>query len=233
MRHCRLTVIRAGVVLAIQSFLQVPMRVEIHPTHPQPRLISMACGKLHADGIIVYPTDSHYALGCRLDAPSAIQRIRAIRRMGARHYLTLVCRDLSELSTFARVDKACYRLLKSLTPGPYTFILQATRELPRRLQDPKRKTIGLRIPDHAVTGALLAALEIPMLSTTAQDISADMVLSDPDEIEEYFGRRIDLFLDVGTGGVQPTTVIDLSSGDPMLVRRGLGRVDELLDLEGS
>ncbi len=217
----------------IRGSLQILMRVEIHPTHPQKRLISMARDKLLGDGVIVYPTDSCYALGCTLGSHNAIRRIRAIRRMSDQHYLTLVCRDLSELSTFARVDNACYRLLKSLTPGPYTFILQATRELPRRLRDPKRKTIGLRIPQHPVTSALLQAVGIPMLSATARDVSGGMELSDPDEIDEHFGRRIDMFLDAGAGGAQPTTVIDLSSGDPVLVRRGLGEVEHLLDLEGS
>jgi tRNA threonylcarbamoyl adenosine modification protein (Sua5/YciO/YrdC/YwlC family) len=209
------------------------MRVEVHPTHPQRRLIGLACDTLHADGVIVYPTDSCYALGCIMGSQSAIQRIRSIRRMGKQNYLTLVCRDLSELSTFARVDNACYRLIKSLTPGPYTFILQATRELPRRLQDPKRKAIGLRIPRHSVTATLLQALGTPMLSTTAYDDSGKTPLSDPDEIQERFGRRVELFLDAGAGGVEPTTIIDLSSGDPVLVRKGLGDVDHLLDLEGS
>lgn len=192
----------------------------------------MACDKLRADGVIVYPTDSCYALGCSFDAQNASQRIRALRRMGKQNFLTLVCRDLSELATFARVDKASYRLIKSLTPGPYTFILQATRELPRRLQDPKRKTIGLRIPDNIVTKALLQELGTPMLSTTAQDESGDL-LSEPDEIEAHFGRRVDMFLDAGAGGVEATTVVDLSSGDPVMLRRGLGAVDHLLNLEES
>lgn len=193
----------------------------------------MASDTLRADGVIVYPTDSCYALGCALGSHNASERIRTIRRMGKQDFLTLICSDLSELATFARVDKACYRLVKSLTPGPYTFILQATRELPRRLQDAKRKTIGLRIPDHAVTLALLEALESPMLSTTAEDSSTNVVLSDPDEIEAYFGRRIDMLLDAGSGGLLPTTVIDLSSGDPVIIRRGAGAVDHLIDLQGA
>ena len=193
----------------------------------------MATDTLCADGVIVYPTDSCYGLGCALGSNSASARIRAIRRMAKKDYLTLICSDLSELSTFARVDKACYRLIKSLTPGPYTFILQATRELPRRLQDPKRKTIGLRIPDHAVTKALLQALETPMLSTTAQDVSTNMLLSDPDAIEAHFGQHIDVLLDAGAGGLLPTTVIDLSLGDPVVVRRGAGAVDHLIDLQGT
>jgi len=220
-------------VINVNSIVNVHMRVEIHPTHPQRRLIGQACEKLSADGVIVYPTDSCYALGCALDSLAGMQRIRAIRRMGKQQYLTLVCRDLSELSTFARVDKGCYRLIKSLTPGPYTFILRTTRELPRRLQDPKRKTIGLRIPDHAVVSALLAELETPMLSATAEDGSGGTVLSDPDEIQAVLGNRVDLFLDAGAGSLEPTTVIDLSSGDPVLVRRGAGAVDHLLDLAGS
>ena len=209
------------------------MRFEIHPTHPQSRLIAMASDTLRADGVIVYPTDSCYGIACTMGSHSASERIRTIRGMSKQDYLTLVCSDLSELSTFARVDKACYRLIKSLTPGAYTFILQATRELPRRLQDPKRKTIGLRIPDHPVTIALLQALQSPMLSTTAEDPATNAVLSDPDEIEVSFGRRIDMLLDAGAGGLFPTTVIDLSSGDPVLIRRGVGAVDHLLDLQGT
>ena len=153
--------------------------------------------------------------------------------MSKQHFLTLICRDLSELSTFARVDKAGYRLIKSLTPGPYTFILQATRELPRRLQEPKRKTIGLRIPDSAISNALVQTLETPMLSTTVEDVSTSAVLSDPHEIDEGFGTRIDMLLDGGEGGVVPTTVIDLSSGDPVLVRPGRGEVDHLLNPDRS
>jgi tRNA threonylcarbamoyl adenosine modification protein (Sua5/YciO/YrdC/YwlC family) len=151
--------------------------------------------------------------------------------MGKQQYLSLVCRDLSDLSTFAKVDKAGYRLIKSLTPGPYTFILPATRELPRRLQDPKRKTIGLRIPDNPVTSALLHALESPMLSATARDGADGEVLGEPDDIEDRLGRRIDMLLDTGSGGGHPTTVIDLSRGEPVLVRRGAGIVDHLLDLQ--
>ena len=209
------------------------MRIEVHPTHPQARSISLACDKLCDDGVIVYPTDSCYALGCALESHGAVQRIRLIRQMGKQHHLTLICRDLSELSTFARVDNACYRLIKSLTPGPYTFILQATRELPRRLHDPKRKAIGLRIPRHNVTSTLLQALGTPMLSTTAYDELGKTPLVDPDEIEQRLGRRVDLILDAGIGGAEPTTVIDLSCGDPVLVRKGLGSIDHLLDLERS
>ena len=206
------------------------MRVEIHPTHPQARLIEMACDKLRSDGVLVYPTDSLYAMGCDFQSQAASRRIREVRRMGKHQFLTLVCRDLSELSTFARVDKSSYRLIKSLTPGPYTFILQATRELPRRLQDPKRKTIGLRIPDHPVTQALLSALETPMLSATARDGDNDAIMVDPIDIQEQLGRRVDMVLDAGHGGAEPTTVVDLSSGDPILVRLGAGNVDNLLDL---
>jgi len=206
------------------------MRVEIHPTHPQPRLIGKAVDVLHGGGVIVYPTDSYYAFGCALAAQDAATRIRSLRRMGKQQFLTLVCRDLSELSAFARVEKGSYRLIKSLTPGPYTFILQATRELPRRLADPKRKTIGLRIPDHPVTAALLDALESPLLSATAEDGSDLEPLSDPDEIADALGRRIDLFLDAGTGGFEPTTVIDLTGGEPELVRAGAGSVDHLMNL---
>jgi tRNA threonylcarbamoyl adenosine modification protein (Sua5/YciO/YrdC/YwlC family) len=206
------------------------MRLTIHPTHPQPRYIAMAGEKLRRDGVVIYPTDSFYGLGCAMESQTASARIREIRKMNKHQFLTLVCRDLSELSTFARVDKASYRLIKSLTPGPYTFILQATRELPRRLQDPKRKTIGLRIPDNPTAQALLDLLDSPMLSATARDGSDDDILSDVDELDVCLGRRVDLFLDAGSCGADPTTVIDLSNGDPVLVRHGAGPVDRLLDL---
>jgi tRNA threonylcarbamoyl adenosine modification protein (Sua5/YciO/YrdC/YwlC family) len=206
------------------------MRVEIHPTHPQPRLIGRACTVLRDNGVVAYPTDSYYGIGCMLGAQDAIQRIRDIRRMSKHQFLTLVCRDLSELSTFARVDKSSYRLIKSLTPGPYTFILQATRELPRRLQDPKRKTIGLRIPDHSVTSALLTELASPMLSATARGADQQTTDTDPIYIYDKIGRRIDLLLDAGASGAEPTTVIDLSSGEPELVRRGAGAVEQLMNL---
>lgn len=206
------------------------MRVEIHPTHPQRRLIAQAVDVLRNDGIIIYPTDSCYALGCALGSQEGAKKIRSLRQMGKNQFLSLVCRDLSELATFARVDKGSYRLIKSLTPGPYTFILQATRELPRRLQDPKRKTVGLRLPDHPVTQALLDALESPLLSATAGESSVAVALSDPDEIAETLGRRVSMFLDVGAGGPEPTTVLDLSTGEPALVRRGAGAVDQLIDM---
>jgi len=204
------------------------MRLEIHPTHPQRRLIDIAVAALRKDGVIIYPTDSCYAFGCALSSPDAAARIRAIRQMGKQQFLTLVCRDLSELAAFARVDNSSYRLIKSLTPGPYTFILQATRELPRRLFDPKRKTIGLRIPDHPVTQALLEALDSPLLSATAEDGSDGEPLSDPEEIVERLGRRVDVFLDAGAGGLEPTTVLNLVGDEPELVRRGAGEIDHLL-----
>ena len=207
------------------------MRVEIHPTHPQSRLIARVCDVLRDNGVVAYPTDSYYGIGCMLGAQNAIQRIREIRRMTKRQFLTLVCRDLSELSTFARVDNSSYRLIKSLTPGPYTFILQATRELPRRLQDPKRKTIGLRIPDHAVVKALLNELSSPMLSATARGPNQESTDRDPIDIYERIGRQIDILLDGGTSGSEPTTVIDLSLGEPELVRRGAGAVERLINLQ--
>jgi tRNA threonylcarbamoyl adenosine modification protein (Sua5/YciO/YrdC/YwlC family) len=204
------------------------MRLEIHPTHPQRRLIEIAVAALRKDGVIIYPTDSYYAFGCAMSSPDAAARIRSLRQMGKQQFLTLVCRDLSELAAFARVDNSSYRLIKSLTPGPYTFILQATRELPRRLFDPKRKTIGLRIPDHPVTQALLEALDSPLLSATAEDGSDGEPLSDPEEIIDRLGRRVDVFLDVGTGGLEPTTVLNLTGDEPELVRRGAGEIDHLL-----
>ena len=208
------------------------MRITIHPTHPQKHLVKQAVEVLRADGVIVYPTDSCYALGCAIDSVAAVQRIRQIRQMTKHQYLSLVCRDLSELSTFARVDNASYRMLRSLVPGPYTFILETTRELPRRLQDKKRKTVGLRVPDHPITAALLDGLGTPMLSATAQDsaeVGMSTPLHEPEEIQEILGRRIDAFLDCGPGGLEPTTVVDLSRGGVQLVRQGGGSIAHLIE----
>ena len=206
------------------------MKLNVHPTHPQSRHIARAVDFLRDDGVVIYPTDSCYAIGCALESNSAASRIRTLRRLGKQQYLSLVCRDLSELASFARVDNANYRLIKSLTPGPYTFILPATRELPRRLADPKRKTVGLRIPDHAVTAALIDGLGTPLLSATAALGPDAEPLTDPDALEAAFGSIVDCILDAGAGGAEPTTVIDLSTGEPALVRRGAGAVDHLLDL---
>ncbi len=196
----------------------------LHPQNPQPRLIEQAVEVLRNGGVIAYPTDSGYALGCALGDKAAIERIRAIRGLDEKHHLTLMCRDLSQIATYARVGNVEYRFLRQYTPGPYTFILQATHEVPRRLQHPKRKTIGLRVPEHPLTQALLQALGEPMLSTSLILPGAGEPLCDPHEIDASLGKRVDLILDVGFCADQPTTVIDLSGAAPVLIRRGRGEV---------
>ena len=196
----------------------------LHPTHPESRLIKRAVAIVRSGGVIAYPTDSCYALGCHIGDKTAMERIRKIRDVDERHHFTLVCRDLSEIGTFAKVDNAQYRLLKAHTPGSYTFILQATRELPRRLAHPKRATIGVRVPQHLATQALLAELNEPMLSSTLMLPGDDEPLNDAEEIRAKLNHQLDLILDGGACGVEPTTVIDLSGDQPILVRRGKGDV---------
>lgn len=194
----------------------------IHPENPQLRLIRRAADIVRAGGIIVYPTDSCYALGCHIGDKGAMERIRAIREVDDRHHLTLVCRDLSELSTYARVDNSQFRLLKAATPGSYVFILEATRELPKRLQHPKRRTIGLRIPDHPVVDALLSELGEPILSSTLLLPGDEMPHTDAAEIRDRLEHQVDLILDGGSCGIEPSTVVDLSGAKPVLVRIGKG-----------
>jgi tRNA threonylcarbamoyl adenosine modification protein (Sua5/YciO/YrdC/YwlC family) len=194
----------------------------IHPENPQLRLIRRAADIIRAGGIIVYPTDSCYALGCHIGDKRAMERIREIRGVDDRHHLTLVCRDLSELSTYARVDNRQFRLLRAATPGSYVFILEATRELPKRLQHPKRRTIGLRIPDHPVVDALLAELGEPILSSTLLLPGDELPHTDAAEIRDRLEHRVDLVLDGGSCGIEPSTVVDLSGAEPVLVRAGKG-----------
>jgi tRNA threonylcarbamoyl adenosine modification protein (Sua5/YciO/YrdC/YwlC family) len=193
--------------------------------------LRQAADTLREDGVIVYPTDSTYALGCRMNARDGQQRIHAIRRDSVRHYLTLVCPDLSSLASHARVDNQAFRMLKMLTPGPYTFILQASRDIPKRILDPKRKTIGLRIPEHPVAQGLLAELGEPLLSATLTDPQLEQPLVDPEELFERYEHGIDLILDAGACGLDPTTIIDLSGPRPLLVRQGRGDVSKVLDLD--
>jgi tRNA threonylcarbamoyl adenosine modification protein (Sua5/YciO/YrdC/YwlC family) len=194
----------------------------IHPTHPQQRLIDQAVDIVRRGGLIVYPTDSCYALGCHIGDKDAMERMRAIRQLDSRHLFTLVCRDLSEIGRYARVDNRAYRLLKAATPGSYTFILQATREVPRRLQNPRRKAIGLRIPDHPVAQALLATLQEPLLSTTLIMPGEALPLNDPEDIRHRLERQIDLVMDAGSCGLEVTTVLDLTNEEPEIVRFGKG-----------
>ena len=197
----------------------------IHPTHPQARLVRRAAEIVRGGGLIAYPTDSCYALGCHLGDARAVERLRRVRRMDARHNLTLMCRDLSEIAAYAIVDDARYRLLKSVTPGSYTFILRATKEVPRRLQHPKRKTIGVRIPAHAVAQALLAELSEPMLSSTLILPGAEAPLSDAAEIRAALEHALDLVVDCGPCGVEPTTVVDLTGDEPLVLRKGRGPLE--------
>ena len=200
----------------------------IHPESPQPRLIAQAVEVIERNGVIVYPTDSGYALGCRLGDRGAMDRILQIRQIDLSHHLTLVCHDLSELGQYAQVDNRQYRLLKQLTPGAYTFILAATKEVPRRTLHPKRATIGLRVPDHPVVQALLRTLGEPILSCTLMLPDEDTPLSDPDEIIEKVGKRVDLIIDSGHCEPEPTTVLDLTSDDIVVVREGKGSIEQLI-----
>jgi len=199
----------------------------IHPTHPQHRLIARAADIVRQGGVIAYPTDSCYAFGCQLGDKDAMLRLRRIRQFEPQHHLTLMCRDLSEISSYARVDNVRYRLLKTLTPGSYTFILEATREVPRRLLHPRRKTIGVRVPEHPVAHALLAELGEPLLSTTALLPGDELPLNDGGEIRERLERQIDLVLDAGSCGVEPTTVIDLTGPEPQVTRQGKGSIERI------
>lgn len=196
----------------------------IHPANPNLRLIRQAAAMLRDGAVIVYPTDSGYALGCHLDDKDAVTRIRQIRKLDEHHHLTLVCRDLSEISRYARVDNSQFRLLKSNTPGSYTFILEATKEVPRRLQHPKRSTIGIRIPDHPVALALLEELGEPILSSTLIFPDDELPPADVGLIRELLEKQVELVIDGGPAGVDFTTVIDLTGGAPVLVRRGKGDI---------
>jgi tRNA threonylcarbamoyl adenosine modification protein (Sua5/YciO/YrdC/YwlC family) len=194
----------------------------IHPVNPQPRLIRQAAEIVRKGGVIVYPTDSCYALGCHIGDKTAMERMRAIRQVDERHHFSLVCRDLSEIATYAKVDNKQYRLLKAATPGCYAFILEATREVPRRLLHASRRTIGLRVPDHPVVRALLAELGEPLLSSTMTLPGETVPLSDPQEIRERLDHQVDLILDAGSCGVTPTTIVNLTGPEPTIVRAGKG-----------
>ncbi len=201
--------------------------LEVHPSHPQPRLIARAAQIARDGGVIAYPTDSCYALGCHIGDKDAMLRLRAIRGFEDTHHLTLMCRDLSEIALYARVDNSQFRLLKRLTPGSYTFILEASRELPRRLLHPKRRTIGLRVPGHPVAHALLEQMNEPLLSTTLLVAGNAIALNDAHEIREHLEHKIEAVLDGGSCGIEPSTVIDLTGEMPRLVRRGKGPIESL------
>lgn len=195
---------------------------QLHPDNPQQRLVNQAVDMVRNGAVIVYPTDSGYALGCHLGDKKALDRIRAIRRLDDKHNFTLVCRDLSEISIYAKVDNTVYRLLKAVTPGPYTFILPATREVPRRLQHAKRKTIGFRVPDNNIVKALLDALGEPLMSTTLILPNESIPECDPYEIRQTLEHQVDLVIDGGYGSMEPTTVVAFDDAVPTIIRKGLG-----------
>lgn len=195
---------------------------QIHPENPQHRLIVQAADIIRKGGIVVYPTDSAYALGCHIGDKDALDRIRTMRQLDKHHNFTLMCRDLSELSTFARVDNAVYRLIKNHTPGAYTFILEATAEVPRRLLHPKRKTIGLRVPDNAIALALLAELGEPIMTSSLLMPGEEYPMTDPYDMRGPLEHSVDLIIDGGYCGLEPTTVIDLTGDTPELIRQGKG-----------
>ncbi len=194
----------------------------IHPKNPQNRLVQEAVERLLNGGVIAYPTDSGYALGCRLGDKAALERMRSIRDLDKKHNFTLICRDLSDVGTYAKFDTPVYRLLKSTTPGPYTFILKATKEVPKRILHPKRKTIGLRIPSNLIALALLMALDEPMLSTTLILPGDEFPINDPEEIYFRLERELDLVIDGGFCGIEPTTVVELFDGERRIIRKGKG-----------
>jgi len=197
---------------------------QIHPDNPQARLVRQAVDIIKQGGVVVYPTDSAYALGCHIGDKAALDRIRRIRKLDDRHNFTLVCRDLSEIATYAKVNNAVYRLLRHTTPGPYTFILPATSEVPRRLMHPKRKTVGLRVPDNVIAAALLADLGEPLMSVTLIMPGDEFPLIDPYDIRETLQHEVDLVIDGGYCGLEPTTVVDLADETPVVTRVGKGDV---------
>lgn len=206
---------------------RVAKLIELHPTDPQPRRIRSIVEIIRDGGLIAYPTDSSYAFGCHIGDKRAIDRIHRIRKTDKKHNFTLVVKDLAEISLYARVDNWAYRMIKGMTPGPYTFILPATREVPKRLQNPKRRTIGLRVPDHPVAQAILAELGEPIMSSTLSLPGDDMPMTDPHEIEERIGHQIEAIVDAGPVGIEPTSVIDMSNGRVEILRVGRGDVSAI------
>jgi tRNA threonylcarbamoyl adenosine modification protein (Sua5/YciO/YrdC/YwlC family) len=205
---------------------RVAKLIEVHPTDPQPHRVGKIVETIRDGGLIAYPTDSSYAFGCRIGDKKAIESIHRIRRTDKKHNFTLVCADLSEISVYARVDNWAYRLIKSLTPGPYTFILPATRQLPKMLQHPKRRTIGIRVPDHTLVKAMLAELGEPIMSSTLSLPGDELPLTDPVEIEERIGHQIEMVIDSGPTGLEPTSVLDLSGGTVEVLRAGRGDISQ-------
>ena len=205
----------------------MPQLFEVHPENPQPRLLKQAVALLEKGEVLAVPTDSSYALVCHIDDKAAADKLRRVRGVDDKHHLTLLCRDLSELANYARVDNQQYRLIKSATPGPYTFILEASKEVPRRLSHPARKTIGLRVPDHSVLQALLALHNGPLLATTLIPPGETEPMNDAQEIRERFKKQIAAIIDAGACALEPTTVVDLSGDEPVVIREGRGLLTAL------
>jgi tRNA threonylcarbamoyl adenosine modification protein (Sua5/YciO/YrdC/YwlC family) len=203
-------------------------RIEIHPVNPEPRRIRQVVEVIRAGGLVIYPTDSSYAFGFHMGDKAPIQEIQRIRQTDRKHNFTLMCSDLAEIATYAKVDNWCYRTLKAHTPGPYTFILRATRDVPRRLQNPKRKTIGIRVPDHPVPQAILLELGEPLMSSTLLLPGDEFPLADPDEMESRLRGDVDLIVEAGSCGIEPTTVVDLTGDYPVLLRAGKGKSDDFI-----
>lgn len=201
--------------------------ITLHPDNPQPRLVKRCCEIIRGGGLVVYPTDSSYALGCGMDNKNGLERVRRLRKLEEDHNFTLVCGSMSQVSSFARIDNESFRLIKTLTPGAFTFILSATRETPKRLQHSKRKTIGIRLPDDPVTEAIVAELDEPLFSSTLLLPGEDQAMSDPEEIRDRLGKDVDLIIDAGIVAYEPTTIIDLTGSTPEIIRQGKGIADNL------
>lgn len=198
---------------------------EVHPETPQPRLVRRAVEIIRAGGLVAYPSGTTYALGCGLGEKAAVERIRALRQLDERHHFTLACRDLSDIGSYTRMDNTAFRLLKAHTPGPYTFVLRATAEVPRRLQHSRRRTVGIRVPDHPVARAILTELGEPLTTSTLLLPGEDYPMTDPAEIRDRIGRQLDAVIDAGPGGLEPSTVVDLSGEAPQVLRHGAGAAD--------
>lgn len=203
-------------------------RISIHPDNPQPRLLAQCAARMNGGALVAMPTDASYVLCCRMDQRAAVDRMRALRRLDDKHLLTLICQDLSELAQYAQVDNRQYRFLREWTPGAYTFILPATREVPRRLWHPSRRTVGLRVPDSPTVLGLIAALGQPLLASSLIPPGEDEPMTDPDDIDDRFGSQIDLIVDGESGRFEPTTVIDMTGDEPVVVREGRGPVDRMV-----
>ena len=209
-------------LLLSEQGVSVSQFFQVHPENPQLRLIKQAVEIIRAGGVVIYPTDSSYALGCQIGNKTALERIRRLRQLEDKHNFTLVCRDLSQLSLFAKVDTGAFRLLKTHTPGPYTFILNATREVPRMLLHPKRRTIGLRVPSHPIALALLEELGEPLMSVTLILPGETLPMSEPYEMRQILEHQVDLIIDGGFGGLEASTVVDLTADEPQVIRVGCG-----------